>query len=207
MTKLIRPLTLKGSCLSFSNQDHDLGSTICRSRGHNATTYSSDVWAGLNQDQGCSDISELKKSLENSSQFYSISSLPSPSLRFTMYLSCKELQESLDQFFHFIAGKTEAKVTKKFISSSKGHLGQNTELSKIGTPTTFDQNGLSASTHTQGKAKRFLSLWDLCCLWTGFATALLPTIFQGKCTPFDLGTLHTSKDSWLQTKKNCFLLS
>lgn len=39
MTKLIRPLTLKGSCLLFSNQDHDLGSTICRSRGHNDTTY------------------------------------------------------------------------------------------------------------------------------------------------------------------------
>lgn len=77
-----------------------------------------------------------------------------------MYLSCKELQESLDQFFHYIAGKTEAKVTKKFISSSTGHLGQNTELSKIGTPTTFDQNGLSARTHTQGKAKCFLSLWD-----------------------------------------------
>lgn len=65
MTKLIRPLTLQGSCLSFSNQAHGLGSRLLQKWGHNANTCFSDVWGGLGVHKGCLEISELTKGLQN----------------------------------------------------------------------------------------------------------------------------------------------
>lgn len=50
MTKLIMPLTLQGSCLPFSNQDHGLGSTALQKWGTNAHTCSLNVRGRLGED-------------------------------------------------------------------------------------------------------------------------------------------------------------
>lgn len=97
MAELIRPLTLQGSCLPFSNQDHGFGSTALQNRGTNAHSCSLDVWGELGKDYG----------VLRGAPWHFLS--PLPDFGFLIRLSFKKLEGSSDPSSDFGTGETEAK--------------------------------------------------------------------------------------------------
>lgn len=76
-------------------------------------------------------------------------------------------------------------MTKTFISSYLGHMGQKNGSSQFRPATTYE-NYLSASIHSKCTANLFLFMGQCMLLLDYFAGALLPTTLQGKSTRFDL---------------------
>lgn len=69
---------------------------------------------------------------------------------------------------------------KKFIGSCLGHLGQGNGFPQVFPPPSSDQKCLAASTHTQGKAKPLLGLWNL---WTTFLEHFFLLLFKAVVPP------------------------